>query len=266
MSQAYCAGRRIAFFGGSFDPPHWGHLAVARAAFAALNLETVLFAPVGAQPLKAAGATAGFQDRVAMTRLAIAGEPGFDLSLADAPKPSGNPNFTIETLLHLRAELGPDCALFCLMGADSFFNLKNWHRSPEIPFVASFIVASRPGQPLGESVAGLQAALPAGLLLESAPQLRPEKAKIRPSIKESGHSECDTTKSGIDVRAFLVVNSVGDRAPLYLLPGLNVEVSASAIREAIRARASGAPAGLVALADLLPAAVRDYIVHHNLYR
>ena len=67
----------MAFFGGSFDPPHLGHLAVARAARAAFHLDTVLFAPVGAQPLKPEGSAASFEQRLAMTRLAIAGEPGF---------------------------------------------------------------------------------------------------------------------------------------------------------------------------------------------
>ncbi|MGB7984809.1 MAG: adenylyltransferase/cytidyltransferase family protein, partial [Terracidiphilus sp.] len=58
------SGQRIAFFGGSFDPPHLGHLAIARAAQAALALDTVLFAPVGAQPLKPLGSTAAFAHRV----------------------------------------------------------------------------------------------------------------------------------------------------------------------------------------------------------
>ena len=70
-------GKRVAFFGGSFDPPHLGHLAVARAARAALELDTVLFAPVGAQPLKPQGSSAGFEHRLEMTRLAIASEPAF---------------------------------------------------------------------------------------------------------------------------------------------------------------------------------------------
>jgi len=139
------SGRRVAFFGGSFDPPHLGHLAVARAARAALGLDAVLFAPVGAQPLKPAGTAAGFDERMAMTRLAIASEPEFFLSLADAPRPSGAPNYTIETLLNLRAELPPGSALFCLMGADSFSALRLWHRAAEIPFAAPLIVASRPG-------------------------------------------------------------------------------------------------------------------------
>ncbi len=78
--------RRVAFFGGSFDPPHLGHVAVARAARDALRLDAVLFAPVGVQPLKPQGATAGFDDRLEMTRLAVAGEPGFEVSLIDAPR------------------------------------------------------------------------------------------------------------------------------------------------------------------------------------
>jgi nicotinate-nucleotide adenylyltransferase len=236
-------GHRVAFFGGSFDPPHLGHLAVARAARAALGLDTVLFAPVGAQPLKPHGSTAGFEDRLAMTRLAIAGEPGFAVSLADAPKPSGAPNFTIETLLGLRAELPPGGTLFCLMGADSFFGLRLWHRAAEIPFVAPLIVASRPGQPLDD----LKAGLPDGLTMESLP--------------ETGRPEC-----GVDVRAYTLLNRMGDRAPFYLLPGLHVEISASQIRDQIRGWADAAPGTPAAENALLPSAVSDYIRARGLYR
>jgi nicotinate-nucleotide adenylyltransferase len=252
---------RVAFFGGSFDPPHNGHLAVARAARAAFALDAVLFAPVGMQPLKPEGLAASFEDRLAMTRLAIAGEPGFQVSLADAPispdapksacdrtsapkttpshTPDYTPNFTIDTLERLRTSLAPDCALFCLMGADSFFGLHRWHRAAELPFVAPLIVASRPGQPLQD----LKAALPPGLALESA--------------QEGSESE-----SGIEVRAFILVNQAGDRAPFYVLPGLHVEISASEIRAQIHA-ASGSPA---AGRDLVPQAVRNYIAQHGLYR
>src|SRR5258708_26804683 len=98
MEQDPGAKRRVAFFGGSFDPPHLGHLAIARAAREALRLDTILFAPVGAQPLKPMGSTAPFADRVAMTELAIAGEPGFELSLVAAPDPNRQPNSTLEPL------------------------------------------------------------------------------------------------------------------------------------------------------------------------
>src|SRR5580704_16597420 len=88
-------GSRVAFFGGSFDPPHLGHLAVARAARDAFQLDKVLFAPVGTQPLKPEGSSASFEQRVAMTRLAIEAEAGFVVSLADAPKVTGEPNYTL---------------------------------------------------------------------------------------------------------------------------------------------------------------------------
>jgi nicotinate-nucleotide adenylyltransferase len=241
-SQTPGGGRRAAFFGGSFDPPHLGHLAVARAARAALGLDAVLFAPVGAQPLKPHGSTAGFDDRLAMTRLAVAGEPGFTVSLADAPKPSGAPNFTLETLLALRAELPPGSALFCLMGADSFFALRLWHRAAEIPFAAPLIVASRPGQRLDD----LKAALPEGLTMMSLP-------------------ETDRKDSGVEMRSYLLMNRAGERAPFYLLPGLHVEISATEIREQIREPLRAPSSTPTAGRELLPSAVLDYIRSRGLY-
>ncbi len=232
-------GGRIAFFGGSFDPPHRGHLAVARAARAALGLDTVLFAPVGAQPLKPLGSTASFDDRLAMTRLALADESGFAVSLADAPTPEGAPNYTIETLLGLRAELRPGGALFCLMGADSFLALRRWHRGAEIPFVAPLIVASRPGERLGD----LAAVLPAGLSIDA------ESTRT----SQTGDAE---------MRTYTLRNPSGSTAPFHLLPGLNVEISASEIRQQVRAARGRLPAGH----ELLPDAVSEYIAAHQLYR
>jgi nicotinate-nucleotide adenylyltransferase len=238
-------GDRVAFFGGSFDPPHLGHLGVARAAQAALGLDTVLFAPVGAQPLKPRGSTAGFEERLAMTRLAIAGDPGFAVSLADAPNPSGEPNYTLETLLRLRAELPPEGELFCLMGADSFAGLRRWHRGAEIPFVAPLIVASRPGEHLDD----LKAALPAGLAIEAVPAP-------------------DWMGSEVEVRCYSLCNQAGDRAPFYLLPGLEIEISARAIRGQIRIQqqAEAAFGGRKLERALLPQPVSDYIRAHGLYR
>ena len=245
MDPRYIDAHRVAFFGGSFDPPHLGHLGVARAARTALGLDTVLFVPVGAQPLKPQGSTASFEDRLAMTRLAIAGEPGFAVSLADAPKSSGAPNYTLETLLALRAELPSGSALFCLMGADAFATFRHWHRAAEIPFVASLIVASRPGQRLD----GLMAALPDGLAVDSLP------------LSEQPAEE-------IEMRRYILRNPAGEQAPLYLLPGLEIEISASEIRKQIQileqARAStGAPSPERAL---LPVPVSEYIRAHGLYR
>jgi nicotinate-nucleotide adenylyltransferase len=234
----FSGGSRAAFFGGSFDPPHRGHLAIARAAQTALRLDTVLFAPVGAQPLKPSGSTASFEDRLAMTRLAIAREPGFALSLADAPAVSGTPNYTIDTLIRLRAELPADGALFCLMGADSFLGLRRWHRGAAIPFVAPLIVASRPGEPIDE----LTQVLPAGLSMES-------------------DLESASTHDGIELRTGTLHNSAGAVTHFYLLPGLHIDISATQIRQQVRAAAGRLSAGH----DLLPDTVADYIAAHQLY-
>jgi nicotinate-nucleotide adenylyltransferase len=239
------AARRVAFFGGSFDPPHLGHLAVARAARAALELDVVLFAPVGAQPLKTQGSIASYEDRLRMTRLAIAGEPGFEVSLADAPKSSGEPNYTLETLEKLRKELGDDCLFFFLIGEDSFLGLRKWHRAAEIPFAAPLIVASRPGQKLD----GVKDALPPGLTMYSAP------------VRDEMHN-------GVEMRSFLITNQVGERAILYLLPGLDVPISASDIRDGMR---DGDRAGMRqqmenASRELVPEAVAEYVLAHGLYR
>lgn len=230
---------RVAFFGGSFDPPHLGHLAVARAARAALGLDLVLFAPVGNQPLKPNGATASFEDRLAMTRLAVADDPGLGISLVDAPNESGTPNYTVDSLVALRAELPFGAALFCLMGADSLLALRSWHRAAEVPFAAPLIVASRPG----ERVESLQLALPAGLMIEALP-------------------EQDNMESGIQVRTFSIASTRGDRAPFYLLPGLDVEISASDIRRRIQSQLRAS----VGAHGLLPQAVAEYIRAKGLYR
>jgi nicotinate-nucleotide adenylyltransferase len=239
-------GRRVAFFGGTFDPPHLGHLGVARAARAALGLDSVLFAPVGMQPLKPQGTVAGFEDRLAMTRLAIADEPGFALSLADAPRPSGEPNFTLETLSALRAQLPPESSLFCLMGADSFAAFRRWHRAAEIPFVAPLIVASRPSESQWLQQ-NLQSALPAGLEMKVVPA--PDK-----------------TESEIELRRYILRNPAGELAPFYLLPGLHIDISASQIRTQIRNQPKPSAALQKPELALLTPPVLDYIRAHNLYR
>jgi nicotinate-nucleotide adenylyltransferase len=230
--------RRIAFFGGSFDPPHLGHIGIARAAQVALQLDTVLFAPVGSQPLKPFGSTASFEDRVAMTELAIRGLPNFAISFADVPDPSGEPNYTIDTLHRLQAQFA-SAQLFTLVGADSFLTLRRWYRGGEIPFVAPLIVASRPGQRL-EDLAGI---LPDGLTI---------------------HEE--ETEQGLNkeslLKVFTLKNPAGVTTPFYLLPGLEIEISASEIRENVSAALDRLCAGH----DLLPDAVCDYIATHGLYR
>lgn len=247
-------GKRIAFFGGSFDPPHLGHLAVAAAAQAALGLDTVLFAPAGAQPLKPSGSNASFADRVGMTRLAIEGRRGFALSLVDAPRPGGDPNYTLDALLRLRSEMARDSNLFCLMGADAFLSLPGWHRAAEIPFAAHLIVASRPGQPLAD----LQKALPPDLTVDrfaDSSGLNLGLNSAQEGLPEHGRLE--------RVR---ILSPSGESAAMFLLPGLAVEISASEARAAIRAGFWSAAANAAPQTGMLPRAVLDYIRERGLYR
>jgi nicotinate-nucleotide adenylyltransferase len=136
---------RIALFGGSFDPPHRGHLTTARAAADHFALDRVLFAPSGRQPLKPDAPAASYVHRLAMVELAVLADSRFSASTLDAPRPDGQPNFTVDTLTALDEARAPGDELFCITGADAFLDLRRW-RSPErLLELAQWIVVSRPG-------------------------------------------------------------------------------------------------------------------------
>jgi nicotinate-nucleotide adenylyltransferase len=153
---------RVALFGGSFDPPHRGHIAIAKAAADRFQLDQVLFAPAGRQPLKPHLAGANFESRLRMTELACAEDRRFGISLLDAPRPDGVPNYTVETLelLHI-ASSGYE--LFNLVGADSFNTLAQWHHPERLLGLAEWIVVSRPGYDLAD---------PPGMVLTEAQRSR----------------------------------------------------------------------------------------------
>jgi nicotinate-nucleotide adenylyltransferase len=141
---------RTGFFGGSFDPPHLGHLAVARAAAAAFTLDSVIFVPTGHQPLKLEGATAPYQDRLAMVSLLCDLQPAdstphFEPSALEAPLPNTAPNYTVDTLTHLRNSIASTDSLFAIIGADAFLGLPRWHSPDALFTLAEWIVVSRPG-------------------------------------------------------------------------------------------------------------------------
>jgi len=156
---------RRAIFGGTFDPPHRGHMAIARAAADAFHLDQVLFAPTGRQPLKLKSNPSRFADRLAMVAAACADanradhdaeaqnpsliEDRFAVTDLDAPRPNGLPNYTVDTLAALRA-LYPNDRLFSLAGADSFLNLHHWREPQRLLELTDWIVVSRPGYPLTE--------------------------------------------------------------------------------------------------------------------
>jgi nicotinate-nucleotide adenylyltransferase len=138
---------RVALFGGTFDPPHRGHIGIATAAADAFSVDTVLFTPTGRQPLKPMGTPTPYAERLAMVTLACQMDPRFDVSNLDAPRPDGLPNYTVDTLSRLH-QLMPGATLFNLVGADSFLELPRWREPNLLLKLAEWIVVSRPGFPL----------------------------------------------------------------------------------------------------------------------
>ena len=136
----------IGIMGGTFDPIHFGHLRMAQELLEALNLNEVRFIPAATPPLKNQP-IASASDRAAMVRLAIAGNPQFNLDERELIR-SGT-SYTIDTLLSLRhelegQELGADVPLCLLMGSDAFIGLPNWLRWQEFLNYCHIVVAHRP--------------------------------------------------------------------------------------------------------------------------
>jgi nicotinate-nucleotide adenylyltransferase len=135
---------RVGFFGGTFDPPHRGHRAVACAAAKAFDLGRVLLAPAAAQPLKPDDPEASFKDRLHMVELLCDGEPELEASDVDGPRKDGKRNYTIDTLRRLRGTLPETAELFTIVGADSFLTLRQWRDPDALLAMAEWIVVSRP--------------------------------------------------------------------------------------------------------------------------
>ena len=133
--------RRIGLFGGTFDPPHVGHLALAEWGRDALRLDRVWFVPAGAPPHKGRARLSSVEQRVAMTRLAVRGHRAFAVSTVEARR--DGPSFTVDTLraLHMRE---PKSRIFLLMGADSLSEFPTWRDPEGILLYATLAVAARP--------------------------------------------------------------------------------------------------------------------------
>jgi nicotinate-nucleotide adenylyltransferase len=133
---------RIGVFGGTFDPPHLGHLIIATELRYALSLDEVLFIPAGKPPHKTGQIVSDDEHRLAMLRLALADAPEFSISAVDLAR--HGPSYTAETLVLLQEQLQPSGLVF-LMGEDSLRDLPTWHRPDLIAQRAELAVARRPG-------------------------------------------------------------------------------------------------------------------------
>jgi nicotinate-nucleotide adenylyltransferase len=133
---------RLGVFGGTFDPPHVGHLMIAERARDQLRLDRVMFIPSGNPPHKRRRQLSPAPDRVAMTRLAVRGNPAFRVSTLEVARPGSS--YTVDTLRTLRAR-NPGARLYLLIGEDSLNELHTWHEPESVHALATLVVAPRPG-------------------------------------------------------------------------------------------------------------------------
>ena len=139
--------RRVGWLGGSFDPVHEGHLAMARLARDRLGLERVLLVVAAQPPHKTHKVLAPAELRLRMVELAVADEPGVEACDIELRREEG-PSYSMVTAEALRAELGPDVELFNVVGADTLADLPNWFRIDELCRLVTFCAVTRPGTPL----------------------------------------------------------------------------------------------------------------------
>jgi nicotinate-nucleotide adenylyltransferase len=144
----------IGLLGGTFDPIHLGHLALARAARSSLALDEILFVPAARPPHKLGRPITPAADRLAMVELATEDEPGTAVSRIELDRPG--PSYTVDTVASLLDEAARDdrqVDLTVILSAESFADLPDWHAADRLVELATIAVAPRPGHPLPEPTA-----------------------------------------------------------------------------------------------------------------
>ncbi len=146
---------RLGVLGGSFDPPHVGHLLAANDAFEELALDRLVFVPAAMQPLKEGRPAATPEQRLAMVHLAVDGDPRFSVSPAEIDREGLS--YTVETLAAF-ADRYPDAERFFLVGADAFATFAQWREPERIARLARLAVMGRVGEAVAAPPAGVPAA------------------------------------------------------------------------------------------------------------
>jgi nicotinate-nucleotide adenylyltransferase len=221
--------RRIALFGGTFDPIHVGHLAVARAAERRFHLDEIHFIPTGRPPHKNRSGMASYADRYAMVALACADHPRFLASLSESGAGHAGREvfYSVDTVRHFKQKFhGAGVHLYFLVGADSFLHIPTWKDYETLLGLCDFIVASRPGF----KTEALRLVIPPELFAR----------------KGSAHAP-------LDPRAIAL-----RRTAIYVLDTVSSHVSATEVRERLDANDS--------IHGLVPPRVEEYISKQALYR
>ncbi len=140
--------QRIGLLGGTFNPVHFGHLQLAKAAMAECNLDQIVFIPSGQPPHKDEAALASFADRIAMLQLACANDKGFSCTAIEEELPV--PSYTIDTLRAIGKRFPASAMFFFIIGADAFLDLLSWKAYEDILRCVTLIVAERKGCHAGQ--------------------------------------------------------------------------------------------------------------------
>jgi len=135
--------KKIAIYGGTFDPVHHAHLILARQAIETLGLEKVILVPAAISPLKKAAPVASGEVRLAMLEAAVKGEPEFEVNQCELLRPP--PSYTIDTVEDIRGR-ERDASIYCLIGEDNVEQLPRWHRFAELEKMVRFVVLDRSGK------------------------------------------------------------------------------------------------------------------------
>lgn len=230
----------IGLFGGTFDPVHRGHLALARVALDQYKLNRIYFVPANIPPHKQRQPLSPFVHRFAMLALATAQEKAFVPSLLEAPEEDAaqsrstknrveKPNYTIDTIRRLKQSFKASDKLFFLIGMDAFCDIAKWHQAEALFRECEFIVANRPGYSLADVANAL-----------------PESMRPRPEVTKPFQKHAATGD--------LVLKG----ATIHLLDDLHQPASATAIRQAA---AAGKPLG-----RFVDAPIAEYIKKTGLYK
>jgi nicotinate-nucleotide adenylyltransferase len=173
---------RLGIFGGTFDPPHLGHLLVAIDAVEALALDRLIFVPAARQPLKADMVTAPAAARLAMVQRRVGDDPRFGVDSVEIDR--DGLSFTIDTLRAFAAR-APEAERFFLLGADAWRTFPRWREPSEIMRLATVVVLTRGGEPIGPAASGLRAprVLPARRIDVSSTEIR---SRVRAGLSLRG--------------------------------------------------------------------------------
>jgi nicotinate-nucleotide adenylyltransferase len=236
---------RVGLFGGTFDPPHVGHRVLVRSAALALKLDAVRLIPSG-QPWQKTTVSTSAVDRLQMLRAAVldmAPQPGetWQIEVDDRETRRDGPTFTIETLIELRAEVGPATQLVWLMGADQFANLPTWHRWRELLDITHLAVTARGPEGLATLPTEVQTLL---------------NARGRDALPEPNRPGADPADGGVGAEGTPDTSYACGSIVLFRMPA--VPISSTALRRQLQA--GDRPR------ELLSDGVIDLIDHLGLYR